>query len=136
MTDASLRRRREAHTGSGDAKSAASRALPSLQFTQVAFAGHNRTEDLGDTIHVSASLETAFAMLSQAGVSDARLVTGLAAGADLLAAAAWKAAGLGPVHAVFPFLDEAAAEGAAGLMESGTWLDGRATTRVVPFAPT
>ncbi|MDB5496633.1 MAG: hypothetical protein JWP28_664 [Phenylobacterium sp.] len=127
MNDAGLRRRRTARTGTGDARAAASRPLPGLQFTQVAFAGHNRTEDLGDTIHVSAGLETAFAMLSQAGVSDARLVTGLAPGADLLAAEAWKAAGLGPVHAVYPFLDEEAAAGAAGLMESGTWLDGRAT---------
>src|SRR6266404_3527067 len=99
MTDAGLRRRHKARTGTGDARAAASQPPPSLQFTQVAFAGHNRTEDLGDTIHVSASLETAFAMLSQAGVTDARLVTGLAPGADLLAAAAWKAAGLGPVHA-------------------------------------
>lgn len=127
MTDAGLRRRHKARTGTGDARAAASQPLPSLQFTQVAFAGHNRTEDLGDTIHVSASLETAFAMLSQAGVTDARLVTGLAPGADLLAAAAWKAAGLGPVHAVFPFIEEAAPEAAAGLMESDTWLDGRAT---------
>jgi hypothetical protein len=127
MNDAGLGRRQTARTGTGDAGTAAIRPLPGLQFTQVAFAGHNRSEDLGDTTHVSASLDTAFAMLSQAGVSDARLVTGLAAGADLLAAEAWKGAGLGPVHAVFPFLDEELAAGAAGLMESGAWLDGRAT---------
>ena len=98
-----------------------------LKFTQVAFAGHNRPEDLGDPADVSAGLEAAFGMLLQAGVQEARLITGLAPGADLLAATAWTAAGLGPVHGVFPFLDDTIEEPTAELMEAGTWLDGRAT---------
>jgi hypothetical protein len=102
-------------------------ALPRLKFTQVAFAGHNRPEDLGDPAHVSTGLQTAFAMLSQAGIDEARLITGLAPGADLLAAEAWTASGMGPVHGVFPFLDDAAEGPTAELMEAGTWLDGRAT---------
>jgi hypothetical protein len=98
-----------------------------LKFTQVAFAGHNRPEDLGDPADVSAGLEAAFGMLLQAGVQEARLITGLAPGADLLAATAWTAAGLGPVHGVFPFLDDTVEGPTAELMEAGTWLDGRAT---------
>ncbi len=101
--------------------------LPRLKFIQVAFAGHNRPEDLGDPAQVSARLEAAFALLGQAGVVDARLITGLAPGADLLAVEAWTAAGLGPVHGVFPFLEDAVEGPAAELMEAGTWLDGRAT---------
>jgi hypothetical protein len=101
-------------------------ALSALQFTQVAFAGHNRTEDLGDPAAALASLKGAFAMLAAAGVSEARLVTGLAAGADLLAARAWREQGLGPIHAVFPFLDSTLEPGSEPLMQSGTWLDGKA----------
>jgi len=98
---------------------------PRLHFTQVAFAGHNRPEDLGDPVAALASLRSAFAMLSEAGVSEARLVTGLAPGADLLAARAWRDEGLGPIHAVFPFLDTPFEPGSEALIESATWLDGR-----------
>src|SRR5436189_2156220 len=65
-------------------------------------------------------------MLKEAGVTAARLLTGLANGADELAAAAWRRADLGPIHAVFPFLEEAAplAIGPAGAAETATWLDG------------
>jgi hypothetical protein len=98
-----------------------------LSFVQVAFAGHNRVEDLGDPALVAAGLEGAFRLLRQAGVGTARLVTGLAPGADVLAANAWKASGLGPIQAVFPFLDDKVEAGAAGLMEVGTWLNGAAT---------
>ncbi len=97
-----------------------------LQFIQVAFAGHNRKEDLGDPTEAAAGLEAAFAMLVQAGVHQARLISGLAPGADLLAAAAWKAAGLGPVHAVYPYLDTPA-DAASELAHSATWLNGKAT---------
>jgi hypothetical protein len=118
--------RRRARTGATPPKTSAP-PTSRLKFTQVAFAGHNRPEDLGDPVRISSGLEVAFAMLSQAGVDEARLITGLAPGADLLAAAAWTAAGLGPVHGVFPFLDDSVEGPTAGLMEAGTWLDGRAT---------
>jgi hypothetical protein len=98
-----------------------------LLFAQVAFAGHNRSEDLGDPALVAAGLESAVRLLKQAGLSSARLVTGLAAGADVLAANVWKGSGLGPIHAVFPFLTDQVAEGAESLMEVGTWLNGAAT---------
>jgi len=104
--------------------------LSPLQFTQVAFAGHNRTEDLGDPAAAFASLKSAFAMLAAAGVSEARLVTGLAPGADLLAARAWSEQGLGSIHAVFPFLDSTLEAGSESLMESATWLDGKASERL------
>src|SRR5207253_5043656 len=106
---------------------AAAEPLPSLRFTQIAFAGHNRSGDLGDPARASVGLERTFRMLAEAGIRNARLVTGLAPGADLLAARAWAAAGLGPVHAVFPFLDDPVEDWAAELMASGTWLDGRTT---------
>jgi len=128
MTEVDLPRRRPpaARVRAGKTPVAAP-TLPRLQFIQVAFAGHNRREDLGDPAQAWAGLENAFAVLAQAGVGEARLVTGLAAGADLLAAEAWKAAGLGTVHAVFPFLDDAVEGGAEALMDAGAWLDGRAT---------
>jgi hypothetical protein len=96
---------------------------------QVAFAGHNRPNDLGRHGPVIAGLDAAFAMLREAGVTEARLLTGLANGADELAAAAWKRCGLGPVHAVFPFLEEPHQPpiGPAGLAQSATWLDGLAS---------
>lgn len=101
-----------------------------LGFVQIAFAGHNRAGDLGDPVTASAGLARAFSMLSEAGVREARLLTGLAPGADVLAVEAWRAAGLGPVHAVFPFLADQSPEGAADLIDSGTWLDGEATRAV------
>jgi hypothetical protein len=98
-----------------------------LGFTQVAFAGHNRPGDLGDPAEVAAGLREATIMLSAAGISQARLLTGLAPGADLLAARAWRAARLGPVHGVFPFLDDKPPRGMARLVEQATWLDGAST---------
>ena len=65
-------------------------------------------------------------MLVRAGARHARLITGLAAGADLLAATAWRAADLGPVHAVFPYLD-GMSDGSVDLAESATWLDGKSS---------
>jgi hypothetical protein len=94
-----------------------------LDFVQVAFAGHNRAEDLGDVDEAFEGLSKAFALLSEAGMTRARLVTGLAEGADLLAAKAWLGQGLGPVHAVFPHLDDKA-ELVGDEQVSSTWLDG------------
>lgn len=96
---------------------------------QVAFAGHNRANDLGHHQPVVAGLDAAFTMLKAAGVGQARLLTGLASGADELAAAAWKRAGMGAAHAVFPFLEDPATEsiGPDGPAQSATWLDGQAT---------
>jgi len=93
---------------------------------QVAFAGHNRPHDLGRHGPVIAGLDAALAMIKEAGVHEARLLTGLADGADELAAAAWRRAGLGPVHAVFPFLQDqhSGGVGPVGAAESATWLDG------------
>ena len=105
---------------------------PEAQFSprsvQVAFAGHNRPQDLGDRRHISEQLDRAFALLREAGVKRARLLTGLASGADVLAAHSWRTAGLGPVHAVLPFLDHDV-DGQVGrgrLADSATWLDGAA----------
>jgi len=97
-----------------------------LQFIQVAFAGHNRKEDLGDPEEAAVGLKAAFAMLAKAGVHRARLISGLAPGADYLAAAAWSAAGLGQVHAVYPYLD-LPPNAVADLAHSATWLDGKTT---------
>jgi hypothetical protein len=96
---------------------------------QVAFAGHNRPHDLGRHGPVISGLDTAFAMVKEAGVTEARLLTGLATGADELAVAAWRRANLGPIHAVFPFLADpnSPAIGPGGLAESATWLDGAAS---------
>jgi len=98
-----------------------------LGFVQVAFAGHNRTTDLGDKAVMAGELKAAFAMLAKAGVTEARLLTGLARGADILAARAWREAGMGPVHAVFSFLTDTPGRDATDLLEQGTWLDGAAT---------
>jgi hypothetical protein len=94
---------------------------------QIAFAGHNRPEDLGPHEPTRQALDAAFALIKAAGVENARLLTGLAAGADLLAVGAWKAAGLGPVHGVFPYLDEPGQPpiGADGPAETATWLYGK-----------
>ena len=94
MTAADLRSSRapRARSVKGGSQAAPAEPLPRLQFTQIAFAGHNRPGDLGDPARVAAGLESAFTILAQAGVRDARLLTGLAPGADLLAAKAWAAA--------------------------------------------
>lgn len=96
---------------------------------QFAFAGHNRPDDLGHVKQVSEGLDAAFDLLKRAGVDQARLLSGLAAGADDLATAAWRRAKLGPIHAVLPFLEDAVDSpiGAEGVVQSATWLDGRST---------
>lgn len=113
----------------GAARVAATGTGVLAQMIQVAFAGHNRPHDLGRHGPVISGLDAAFSMIKDAGVTEARLLAGLANGADELAAAAWRRAGLGPVHAVFPFLEDASngAIGPAGLAESATWLDGAAS---------
>lgn len=105
----------------------AGEGLTQLDFAQVAFAGHNRPGDLGDTRAAISGLRAAFRMLRQAGVAQARLLTGLAPGADVLAARAWRETGLGPVHAVYPFLDDRPPPGGGRLAEHSLWLDGEAT---------
>lgn len=96
------------------------------ELIQIAFAGHNRPQDLGPHRLVSTALTAAFEMIRAAGVEEALLLTGLAVGADELAAKAWREVGLGEIHAVFPFLDDAAKIniGPGGLASSATWLDG------------
>lgn len=103
-------------------------------FLQIAFAGHNRASDLGDPEAAEAAVADTFARLSAAGVVRARLLTGMAPGADVLAARQWRRAGLGPVQAVFPFLTDAAPDGAGDLIDTGTWLDGE-TTRALGRNP-
>jgi hypothetical protein len=92
---------------------------------QVAFAGHNRAADLGDTLALTRALHRVFRGLKDAGMPTARLLSGLAPGADQLAAKAWRRAKLGPIHAIYPFL----AEAAIALGDSATWLDGQAARR-------
>ena len=75
-----------------------------VQLIQVAFAGHNRPDDLGDTASLERDLREAFRLIAAAGVGKARLLTGYARGADRLAANLWQASGLGPIHVVEPFL--------------------------------
>lgn len=105
----------------------ASGARPRLGIN-VAFAGHNRAADLGDRGHVAEGVAAAFGLLADAGVTYATLLTGAADGADLIAAQVWRSRGLGPIHAVHPFLTpqggkRAKAEGPA---HCATWLDGAA----------
>src|SRR5512144_2433250 len=128
MSEAGLRQTsKRSHSQTPAIAEAPTTPLRDLGFTQIAFAGHNRSEDLGDPAEAAAGLHSAFAMLARAGVKQARMVSGLAHGADLLAVEAWKAAGLGPVHAVMPFLDEVLEPSVAALAQSSTWLDGRTT---------
>jgi hypothetical protein len=94
-------------------------------FIQVAFAGHNRPEDLGDARVVRDGLDTAFARLHAAGFQHGRLFCGFAAGADTLAVERWRKSGLGAVHLVLPFLDDAQCPGPPGKVgELVTRLDG------------
>lgn len=93
---------------------------------QVAFAGHNRPDDLGHHDPVIESLDMAMGLIRAAGVSEARLLTGLAEGADVLAARAWRKAGLGPVQAVYPHLTDRPPEGCTDCADVSTWLDGAA----------
>lgn len=92
---------------------------------QIAFAGHARPADLGDGVAIERKLADMLKRLRQAGLKNARLLTGLAAGADKIAAGLWRQAGMGPVHAVLPFLDDSSDEvGPARLAQTATWLDG------------
>lgn len=93
---------------------------------QVAFAGHNREPELGDLAELRVRVAEGFAMLTEAGLAPARLLTGLAHGADRVAVQAWNEAGLGQVHAVFPFLPAASARADPADL-SATWLDGART---------
>ncbi|HEY9234626.1 MAG TPA: hypothetical protein VIP08_06290 [Phenylobacterium sp.] len=92
---------------------------------QIAFAGHSRPRDLGDEAEIERKLAEVLKRLRQAGVTRARLLTGLAVGADRIAAGLWRLNGMGPVHAVLPFLSDSAEEvGLARLAQTATWLDG------------
>src|SRR5215469_11619281 len=94
-------------------------------FIQVAFAGHNRPEDLGDATVVRDGLDAAFAQLHAAGFQHGRLFCGLAAGADTLAVERWRKSGLGQVQLVLPFLDDAQClEPPAKVGDQVTRLDG------------
>jgi hypothetical protein len=95
---------------------------------QVAFAGHNRISDIGDAVQLAVALDTAFQLLKHAGVTRARMLTGLAPGADHIAAEAWRRARLGPIHAIYPFLPPRKTEKDAGrrFAKTATWLDGEA----------
>jgi hypothetical protein len=99
---------------------------------QLAFAGHNRAHDLGQHQTVIQGLDAAFDLIRQTGVESARLLTGLASGADELAAAAWRRAQLGPTHAIFPFLHDPESPdiGEGALAQSATWLDGESTEKL------
>ncbi len=97
-------------------------------FIQVAFAGHNRPEDLGDAAVVRDGLDMAFARLREAGIERGRLFCGLAAGADTLAVERWRRSELGPVHLVLPFLDDSQCpEPPDAVGDSVTRLDGAAS---------
>ncbi len=100
-----------------------------LEFIQVAFAGHNRSSDLGDRDALSTHLDRAFQLLTEAGVTEAKLLTGLAEGADVIAARAWREAGHGPIHVVFPFLEDRPPPEERALAELASWLDGASTAR-------
>ena len=110
-------------------------AGPPLAFIQIAFAGHNREDDLGDPDAVAAGLRRAWTMLSQGGVRQARLLTGHAGGADKLAVETWRGVDLGPVQAVLPFLDDDDASALPDdLAQSAVLLDG-AATRAIQRSP-
>jgi len=96
----------------------------SFKDVQIAFAGHNRPEDIDNLDAARASLGSAFDRLKAAGLVNGTLITGVADGTDLVAATAWDSAGLGPVHAVYPYLNDAQAEMTATHGRTDTWLDG------------
>jgi hypothetical protein len=101
-----------------------------LEFVQIAFAGHNRADELGDPEAAARGVEAAFRMLAEAGIREGRLLTGLAPGADMLAARAWRAADLGPVHAIFPTLRTSRLSGSASSEDGATWLDNQASRAI------
>ena len=88
---------------------------------RVAFAGHNRPEDLGDAAAIERQLAQTFALF---GDKQGVLITGLAAGADTSAAKAWVTGGRGEVHAVLPHLTDQVPDDLADLVSKTTWLDG------------
>ena len=98
-----------------------------VELLQVAFAGHNRPDDLGDTSEIASALDQTLELLKSVGVERARLLTGFAAGADRLAVEAWKAAEAWP-HSRGPSLPAASGDEAvarrADAIASATWLDG------------
>lgn len=96
----------------------------SFKDVQIAFAGHNRPEDIDNLDAARASLDNAFQRLKAAGLVNGTLITGVADGADLLAVASWDAADLGPIHAVYPYLSTPQAEVVATHGRTDTWLDG------------
>ena len=99
-----------------------------LGFAQVAFAGHSRLKSIGSTAAVKAGLTAAWMLLAEAGLQSGRLLSGFARGSDTLAVETWLSAGLGPVQAVFPFLDDDAVERLPDdLAGSAVLLDGKAT---------
>jgi len=99
--------------------------IPRVVQLQVAFAGHARPVDLGEDAEVLRRLRDVMARLRAAGLRHARLLTGLAGGADQLAVQAWSAAAMGPVHAILPFLDDGEElVGPTRLARTATWLDG------------
>jgi len=93
---------------------------------RVAFAGHNRPEDLGDLGALDGGLRRTLELLKSAGAHHGELFTGLADGADLIAARAWSQMGFGPIHAVFPYLGEQPPTEFAKSVRKCTWLDGDA----------
>lgn len=105
---------------------ASSAGQPALGFAQIAFAGHNRPEDLGDTAQIAAGLAAAWRMLRSAGVRDARLLSGFAKGADVIAVETWRRAELGEVQVVLPFLDQPGPGLPPDLAATATRLDGAA----------
>ncbi len=97
-----------------------------FRLVQIAFAGHNRPSDIGDHASAIQGLKAGFALLAAAGVESGQLLTGLADGADVLAAKAWGEAGLGPIHAVYPFLNDKPPAEPLPAVAASTWLDGAA----------
>ena len=97
-----------------------------FRLAQIAFAGHNRPSDIGDQDTALPALKAGFALLSAGGVESGQLLTGLADGADVLAARAWRDAGLDSVHAVYPFLTDQIPAEALPVVAASTWLDGAA----------
>jgi hypothetical protein len=98
----------------------------SAPLIQIAFAGHNRPDDLGDPAAAERDLKAAFAMMASAGLTQGRLLTGYARGADRLAARLWRECGLGPIHVVQPFLADEAEAGHEPPTSLYTLLDGEA----------
>ena len=90
---------------------------------RVAFAGHNRPEDLGDLREIDRQLGEAFTLF---GETRGVLVTGLATGSDRHAAAAWASGGRGSIHAVLPHLTDTVPKELAAAVSKTTWLDGAA----------